>query len=78
MLKGGRYETTNTRADQRVMEDWSVFMDFQVRRFIAPKRDELVSKYYCEIWSDTNNGTKTASSEDPALALFWAIHELMK
>ncbi len=61
----------------KALEDNSSFIDLQTRRYIAPTQEDLVTSYICEIWSDNGQGSIVRQSQDVALALFWAIWEVI-
>jgi hypothetical protein len=60
------------------MECNSNFIDLQIRRYIAPGYDDLLTSYMCEIWSDNGQGSIVRQAGLPELALFWAIWEVLK
>jgi len=65
-------------AVSNVMESNQNFIDIQVRRYIAPGYDDFLISYTCEIWSDNGQGSVIKQADTPALALFWAILEVIK
>jgi len=60
-----------------VMERNQNFVDLQIRRYIAPGYDDFLISYTCEIYSDNGQGSIIKQAGTPALALFWAIYELI-
>ena len=65
-------------AVSNVMGSNQNFIDIQVRRYIAPGYDDFLISYTCEIWSDNGQGSIIKQANTPALALFWAIWEVIK
>ncbi len=60
----------------KLMDDGITYLDIQTRRHIIPN-EGFRNNYTVEIWSDSGQPTIRVIKSDPALALFWAIMEVI-